>query len=175
MERSAKAEDNIGLVYHIAQKFPNMDFDEAISAGSLGLVKAANTFDESKGFKFATYAARCIYNEILMELRRNRKQPQCFSLTQESENGEFDITEVFESLAHHDHYRFEDYEERRDLRDAVARLGERDRQIIEMRYYQEKTQTEIAAAIGVSQSYICRLERRILKQLRRELHETSQH
>ena len=174
MERSAKAEDNLGLVRHIAQKFlsTGIEFDELISEGTVGLVKAANTYDESKGIKFATYACRCITNEILMFLRKAKKYQSDMPLTWiNSEGDDFEITEVFAHLANYDNYCFEDYEERRDLRDAVARLGERDRQIIEMRYYQEKTQGEISEILGISQSYISRLEKRVLQKLRGELHE----
>jgi RNA polymerase sporulation-specific sigma factor len=160
------AADHTGLVYHIAKKYSNVDFDEAISAGNFALVKAANTFDAEKGVKFATYAARCITNEILMLIRKNKNSPQCIPMLCYGNNGEdYDMEEFSCNFAYYEKY--EAIEELDALKTALDRLNERDRQIIVMRYYEEKKQNEVCDILGVSQSYVSRLEKRALKTLRR--------
>ena len=171
------AAEHIGLVYHIAKKYTNIEFDDAISAGSLGLVKAANTFDESRGFKFATYASRCINNEILMFLRKENPWRE-FTLPMiwvNEEGNDFEFTEVCANFAHYDDDPLEREAEFMDLRNAVSKLNERERLIIQMRFYENKTQSETAKVVGVEQSYISRLERLILKKLKGELNEKYQH
>ena len=171
------AAEHLGLVRYIANKYPNMDFDDAVSAGSLGLVKAADTFDESKGIKFATYAARCINNEILMEFRKNKKHRGVLSIdfAINNEGEEYNAAEFTEELGYYDDDRLEREAELIDLRTAVSKLNERERQIIELRYYGEKSQKQAADLLGISQSYISRLERRILQKLKGKLNEIYQH
>ena len=171
------AAEHLGLVRYIANKYPNMDFDDAVSAGSLGLVKAANTFDESKGFKFATYAARCINNEILMFIRCEKKHRHGLSIdfAINNEGEEYNAAEFTEEWGYYDDTSLEREAEFMDLRTAVSKLTERERQIIELRYYGEKSQKQVADFLGISQSYISRLERRILKKLKGKLNENHQH
>jgi len=156
------AADHLGLVGYIANKYQNcgIEYDDVFSAGSLGLVKAANTFDVSKGFKFATYAARCINNEILMMLRKN---PKYKTVSLQRYNDEQEQEYDFE-IAY-----FECYDKVDDLltlKTALNKLDERDRKVIYLRYFQNMSQAEVGKIIGVEQSYISRLEKRALKKLK---------
>ena len=157
------AADHLGLVGYIVNKYQNCGtpYDELFSAGSFGLVKAANSFDVSKGFKFATYATRCIENEILMLLRKAKKSPQCVTLHRYNDEQEKDFD--FE-IAYFEKY--EQIDELLTLKEAIAQLSERDKKLIFMRYFQGKTQAEVGKAIGVEQSYVSRLERQALKKLK---------
>jgi RNA polymerase sporulation-specific sigma factor len=168
-----RAEEHLGLVTHIALKYKEnaYNLDDIISEGRIGLVKAANTFDESKGFQFATYASRCINNEILMFFRREKKH-HGFSLDAvrvNDDGDEYSAAEFMEEYGYYDEYTVEDEAEIANLRAVIARLKERERTIIELRYFGEKTQTEVSQVLGVSQSYISRLEKRILNELRCKL------
>jgi RNA polymerase sporulation-specific sigma factor len=160
------AADHLGLVGYIANKYHNcgIEYDDVFSAGSLGLVKAANTFDVSRGFKFATYAARCINNEILMMLRKAPKH-NALSLTRhnDEQNDDCDFSCDYE-IAY-----FEKYDKIDDLlslKPALEQLEERDRKLIYLRYFRNMSQVEVGKIIGVEQSYISRLEKRALKKLK---------
>ncbi|MBR3267724.1 MAG: RNA polymerase sporulation sigma factor SigE [Oscillospiraceae bacterium] len=170
---------NLRLVVYIAKKFesPNAALDDLISIGTIGLMKAVNTFHPEKNIKLATYASRCIENEILMHLRKVSQYRAEISID-EPLNVDWDGNELLLSdLLGTDEDEvcrdIENESERKLLRDAVSRLNPRERQIMEMRFGlsggREKTQKEVADAIGISQSYISRLEKKIIKRLRHEL------
>ena len=170
-------ERNLRLVAHIVKKYsvPGRDTEELISVGIVGLVKAVNTFEVDKGHKIATYAARCIENEILMLLRSERRQTKEVSLYDpigtDKEGNEINLLDIIESED-------EDVVEKMSLSGDIKRLYEnvesvlsdRERQVICMRYglYQKKpvTQREIARRMGISRSYVSRIEKRALEKLR---------
>ena len=170
---------NLRLVVYIAKKFesPGVHLDDLISIGTIGLMKAVSTFHPEKNIKLATYASRCIENEILMHLRKVSQYRAEISID-EPLNVDWDGNELLlsdllgtdEDVVSRD---IENESERKLLREAVMRLAPRERQIMEMRFGladgQEKTQKEVADAIGISQSYISRLEKKIIKRLRAEL------
>ena len=161
--------EHTGLSGFIAKKYlsTGIEFDELVSVGHIGLIKAANSFDSSKGFKFATYASLCINNEILMFLRKESKRPPCISITQiNAEGDEFCISEVFNAFIHRDEYKLEETDDVLALREAITQLDEREQLIIQLRFYENKTQTQVGKVIGVEQSYISRLERRVLNKLK---------
>ena len=136
------------------------------------MISAKNT-----DIKFATYAARCINNEILMEFRKNKKHRGVLSIdfAINNEGEEYNAAEFTEELGYYDDDRLEREAELIDLRIAVSKLNERERQIIELRYYGEKSQKQVADLLGISQSYISRIERRILQKLKGKLNEIYQH
>ena len=155
--RKMLIEHNLRLVVYIAKKFDNtgVGVEDLISIGTIGLIKAINTFDPDKNIKLATYASRCIENEILMYLRRNSKTKM------EEEDA------VYKDL--------ENDAEKKVLIKAISRLSGREQMIIRMRFGlgtadgEEKTQKEVADMLGISQSYISRLEKKIMQRLRREM------
>jgi len=170
---------NLRLVVYIARKFESSGagIEDLISIGTIGLIKAVNTFCPSRNIKLATYASRCIENEILMFLRKTSSLRQETSID-EPLNTDWDGNELLLSdvlgsdpdLVSRD---IEEQTERSLLLEAVGRLGERERHIMNLRFglngYREHTQKEVAAGMGISQSYISRLEKRIIEQLRHEL------
>ena len=170
---------NLRLVVYIAKKFetPTAGIEDMISIGTIGLIKAVNTFKPSKKIKLATYASRCIENEILMYLRKssNRRQEASIDepLNTDSEGNELLLLDVLSSDQNQVGSELEHDAECRTLHDAVNRLQPRERQIMQMRFGLldgvEHTQKEVADEIGISQSYISRLEKRIIRRLRREL------
>ena len=170
---------NLRLVVYIAKKFetPAVPIDDLISIGTIGLMKAVGTFHPEKGIKLATYASRCIENEILMHLRKVAQYRSDISID-EPLNVDWDGNELLLSdLLGTDEdivcRNIETESERGLLREAVMRLSPRERQIMEMRFglngHREMTQKEVADVIGISQSYISRLEKKIIKRLRAEL------
>ena len=174
-------EHNLRLVVFIAHKFDNtgVGVEDLISIGTIGLIKAINTFDPAKKIKLATYASRCIENEILMYLRRNSKTRMEVSID-EPLNVDWDGNELLLSdiLGTEEDTIYRDLEseaERKLLVRAIQRLGRRERAIIKMRFGlgtpdgEEKTQKEVADMLGISQSYISRLEKKIMQRLRREM------
>jgi RNA polymerase sporulation-specific sigma factor len=172
-------ERNLRLVVYIARKFENTGIliEDLVSIGTIGLIKAVNTFDPNKKIKLATYASRCIENEILMHLRRTSKMKAEVSFD-EPLNIDMDGNELLLSdVMGTDHdiiYRsIEEELEQRLLCQALTRLTPRERQIMNLRFglrgQKEKTQKEVADCLGISQSYISRLEKRIIKRLRREM------
>ena len=179
--RSELIEHNLRLVVYIAQKFDNtgVGVEDLISIGTIGLIKSINTFNPGKNIKLATYASRCIENEILMYLRRNHKTRMEVSID-EPLNVDWDGNELLLSdiLGTDEDVIYRDMEneaERRILRNAVAKLSERERTIVSLRFGldtpdgQEMTQKEVAAYLGISQSYISRLEKKIMKRLKKEM------
>ncbi|MBR3966220.1 MAG: RNA polymerase sporulation sigma factor SigE [Clostridia bacterium] len=172
-------ERNLRLVVYIAKKFENtgIGIEDLISIGTLGLIKAINTFRADKNIRLATYASRCIENEILMYIRK-RSNSRCEMSIDEPLNVDWDGNELLlsDTLGSDEETisdAIEAQEERKLIRDAVLRLDERERIIIEMRYglggHEEMTQKEVADALGISQSYISRLEKRIIGRLRDEI------
>lgn len=176
--RSLLIERNLRLVVYIARKFENtgIHIEDLISIGTIGLIKAVNTFNPEKKIKLATYASRCIENEILMYLRRNNKVRAEVSFD-EPLNIDWDGNELLLSdvLGTEDDVITKDLEadvDRRLLLNALRQLSDREKQIMELRFGlsggEEKTQKDVADLLGISQSYISRLEKRIIKRLRKE-------
>lgn len=179
-------EHNLRLVVYIAKKFDNtgVGVEDLISIGTIGLIKSINTYNPTKNIKLATYASRCIENEILMYLRRNNKTKLEVSID-EPLNVDWDGNELLLSdiLGTEEDTIYKDLEnevERKLLNQAIHTLSKRERLIIEMRYGlnspdgQEKTQKEVADMLGISQSYISRLEKKIMARLKRELMKEGQ-
>lgn len=178
--KSILIERNLRLVVYIARKFENtgVGIEDLVSIGTIGLIKAVNTFDPNKKIKLATYASRCIENEILMYLRRNSKTKAEVSFD-EPLNIDWDGNELLLSdvlgTENDIIYRYiEEEVDRKLLNLALQKLNGRERRIMELRFgladSTEKTQKEVADMLGISQSYISRLEKRILKRLRKEIH-----
>ncbi|MGG3401676.1 sporulation sigma factor SigE [Bacillus cereus] len=176
--RSLLIERNLRLVVYIARKFENtgINIEDLISIGTIGLIKAVNTFNPEKKIKLATYASRCIENEILMHLRRNNKNRSEVSFD-EPLNIDWDGNELLLSdvLGTDDDIITKDLEatvDRHLLMKALHQLNDREKQIMELRFGlaggEEKTQKDVADMLGISQSYISRLEKRIIKRLRKE-------
>lgn len=177
--RQTLIERNLRLVVYIARRFENtgINIEDLISIGTIGLIKAINTFRADKNIKLATYASRCIENEILMYLRKNSSQRMEVSLD-EPLNTDWDGKELLLSdvLGTEGDVVMRPIEadvDRKLLRDAVAKLSGREQEIITMRFglggRRELTQKEVADRLGISQSYISRLEKRIITRLRREI------
>ncbi|MFS0643569.1 RNA polymerase sporulation sigma factor SigE [Siminovitchia sp. 179-K 8D1 HS] len=176
--RSMLIERNLRLVVYIARKFENtgINIEDLISIGTIGLIKAVNTFNPEKKIKLATYASRCIENEILMYLRRNNKTRSEVSFD-EPLNIDWDGNELLLSdvLGTENDIITRDLEANVDkklLFNALQKLNHREKQIMELRFGlaggEEKTQKDVAEILGISQSYISRLEKRIIKRLRKE-------
>ena len=179
--RKLLIEHNLRLVVYIAKKFDNtgVGVEDLISIGTIGLIKAINTFNPDKKIKLATYASRCIENEILMYLRRNNKTRMEVSID-EPLNVDWDGNELLLSdiLGTEEDTIYRDMEneaEKKVLFRAVSRLSSRERTIVQMRFGlgmpggEEKTQKEVADMLGISQSYISRLEKKMMQRLRREM------
>ena len=184
IDAEAKAiliEHNLRLVVYIAKKFDNtgVGVEDLISIGTIGLIKSINTFNPEKNIKLATYASRCIENEILMYLRRNNKTKLEVSID-EPLNVDWDGNELLLSdiLGTDEDVIYRDIEnevERKLLMGAVSKLSEREKTIIKLRFGlgsrdgREMTQKEVASLLGISQSYISRLEKKIMRQLKKEM------
>lgn len=179
--KSILIEHNLRLVVYIAKKFDNtgVGVEDLISIGTIGLIKSINTFNPDKNIKLATYASRCIENEILMYLRRNNKTKMEVSID-EPLNVDWDGNELLLSdiLGTDEDVIYKDIEtevERNLLQKAISKLTERERTIINLRFGlntpdgHELTQKEVATLLGISQSYISRLEKKIMKRLKKEL------
>ncbi len=177
--RSALIEHNLRLVVYIAKRFDNggTNVEDLVSIGTIGLIKAVNTFDLSKNIKLATYASRCIENEILMYLRRTGKTKSEVSFD-EPLNVDWDGNELLLSdiLGTDEDIIFDHIEEevnRTLLNHALRKLDQREKRIVEMRFGlingYEMTQKEVADYMGISQSYISRLEKKIINRLKREI------
>ena len=176
--RKVLIEHNLRLVVYIAKKFDNtgVGVEDLISIGTIGLIKAINTFNPDKNIKLATYASRCIENEILMYLRRNNKTKMEVSID-EPLNVDWELL-LSDILGTEEDTIYKDLEnevERKLLIRAINRLSGRERTIIQMRFGlgtpdgEERTQKEVADMLGISQSYISRLEKKIMQRLRREM------
>ncbi len=179
--RSMLIEHNLRLVVYIAKKFDNtgVGVEDLISIGTIGLIKSVNTYNPDKNIKLATYASRCIENEILMYLRRNNKTKLEVSID-EPLNVDWDGNELLLSdiLGTDEDVIYRDLEsevERKLLLKAISKLSDRERLIINLRFGlnsrdgEEMTQKEVAALLGISQSYISRLEKKIMKRLQKEI------
>ena len=170
---------NLRLVVYIAKKFENtgVGIEDLISIGTIGLIKAANTFRPDKNIKLATYASRCIENEILMYIRKsgNTRSELSFDepLSTDWDGNELLLSDVLGTEENSAMRDIELDEERKIIYEAVAGLAPREREIIELRFGlaggREMTQKEVADALGISQSYISRLEKKIIDRLRDEI------
>ena len=179
--RDMLIEHNLRLVVYIAKRFENtgVGIEELVSIGTVGLIKAISTFNADKNIKLATYASRCIENEILMFIRKTSGKKREVSIDEplsvDWDGNELLLSDVLGSENDSVYKDMEEDEERRILRSAVKDLNARERVIIEMRYGldggEELTQKEVADALGISQSYISRLEKKIMKDLRKKIQE----
>ncbi len=169
-------EHNLRLVVYIAKKFESsgVGIEDLVSIGTIGLIKAVNTFCPTKNIKLATYASRCIENEILMFLRKSSQYRNELSIDEplniDYDGNELLLSDVLGTDEDIVNKGIETEAEREILRNAVSELSEREREIMEMRFGlvdgKEKTQKEVADSIGISQSYISRLEKKIIKKLK---------
>ncbi|SMO47877.1 RNA polymerase, sigma 29 subunit, SigE [Melghirimyces algeriensis] len=176
--RGMLIERNLRLVVYIARKFENtgINIEDLVSIGTIGLIKAVKTFDPAKKIKLATYASRCIENEILMFLRRNNKIRSEISfdepLNMDWDGNELLLSDVMGTESDIICRNIEEQVDRKILRTALSTLSDREKKIMEMRFglngEEEKTQKDVADLLGISQSYISRLEKRIIKRLRKE-------
>ena len=172
-------EHNLRLVVYIAKKFENtgINIEDLVSIGTIGLIKAVNTFEPKKNIKLATYASRCIENEILMYLRRNIKNRVEVSLDEplniDWDGNELLLSDVLGTDGEMIYKTIEAEVEKSLLWQAMHKLNHREKTIVKLRFglgdEQERTQKEVADILGISQSYISRLEKRILKSLQREI------
>ncbi len=177
--RQTLIERNLRLVVYIARKFESsgIGVEDLVSIGSIGLIKAVNTFDPERGIKLATYASKCIQNEILMFLRRNSKTRSEISLDEplnvDWDGNELLLSDVLGTDTDIIYRRIENRVNRLLLRDALSNLGRRERRIVQLRFGLEdgveRTQKQVADSLGISQSYISRLEKRIIGQLREDI------
>jgi RNA polymerase sporulation-specific sigma factor len=172
-------EHNLRLVVYIAKKFENtgINIEDLVSIGTIGLIKAVNTFEPKKNIKLATYASRCIENEILMYLRRNLKNRAEISIDEplniDWDGNELLLSDILGTEGDMIYKKIEGEVEKSLLWQAMHKLNSRESTIIQLRFGlndgTEKTQKEVADILGISQSYISRLEKRILKRLQREI------
>lgn len=177
--KSVLIERNLRLVVYIARKFDNtgIGVEDLVSIGTIGLIKAVKTFDPEKRIKLATYASKCIENEILMYLRRSSRQRSEVSfdepLNKDWEGNELLLSDVMGTDDDLIYKGIEEEVDRSLLRKAMTKLTGRERRIMELRFglsdHKERTQKEVADLLGISQSYISRLEKRIYKRLRKEI------
>lgn len=177
--RDILIEHNLRLVVYIAKKFESTGIciEDLVSIGTIGLIKGINTFRADKNIKLATYASRCIENEILMYIRKNSGVRGEVSIDEplnvDWDGNELLLSDVLGNEEDNVAYELEREEERRVIREAVLRLDERERLIIEMRFglfgRREMTQKDVAEELGISQSYISRLEKKIISDLREEI------
>ena len=177
--RQILIERNLRLVVYIARRFENtgINIEDLISIGTIGLIKSVNTYRTDKNIKLATYASRCIENEILMYLRKNASQRGEVSLDEplntDWDGNELLLSDVLGTEADTVMRRIEDDVDRQLLTAAIAKLSDREREIITLRFGlnggREQTQKEVADRLGISQSYISRLEKRIISRLKREI------
>ncbi|MBR5140564.1 MAG: RNA polymerase sporulation sigma factor SigE [Clostridia bacterium] len=179
--RNILIEHNLRLVVYIAKRFENtgVGIEELISIGTLGLIKAISTFNNDKNIKLATYASRCIENEILMFIRKSSSKRREVSIDEplsvDWDGNELLLSDILGAESDTVSKKMEDDEERKILRNAVRTLSDRERTIIEMRYglsgKNELTQKEVADVLGISQSYISRIEKKVMVDLRRKIEE----
>lgn len=177
--RNKLIEHNLRLVVFIAKKYESKleTLEDLVSIGSIGLIKGINTYKIDKNIRLATYASRCISNEILMYLRKNKKRLADVSFEEAlSFDGEGNELHLEDILGTDDDITYKEYEKKVDiklLKDTIEELDERDKQIMIMRYglnnTQEFTQKEVAELLGISQSYISRIEKKVIKRLKLHL------
>ncbi len=173
-------ERNLRLVVYIAKKFENtgIDFEDLISIGTIGLMKAINSFNVDKNIKLATYASRCIENEILMQLRKNTKIKNEISidepLNKDGDGNELLLSDILGTDIDITSKSLEDEVDMSLLKVAISKLDKREKYIMQLRFGiggtgKEKTQKEVADMLGISQSYISRLEKKIMKKMKKEI------
>ena len=173
-------EHNLRLVVYIAKKFENtsLDLEDLISVGSIGLIKAVNSFNVEKNIKLATFASRCIENEILMHLRKTSKQKNELSLEEplntDNDGNELILADILTVDTDSVTKNIEAQVERELLYKSLSKLNEREKEIIILRFglitdTEEKTQKEVADLLGISQSYISRIEKKIIGRLKKDL------
>ena len=177
--KSELIQHNLRLVVYIARKFENtgVDNDDLVSIGTIGLIKAINSFRADKNIKLATYASRCIENEILMYLRRTSRLKTEISfdepLNTDFEGNELLLSDVLGTSAESVYGDVEANAEREQLKEALKKLSERERKIMFLRFGlesgEEMTQKDVADLLGISQSYISRLEKKIILRLKKEI------
>lgn len=179
--KSILVEHNLRLVVYIAKKFDNtgIGVEDLISIGTIGLIKAINTFNPQKNIKLATYASRCIENEILMYLRRNNKTKLEVSIDEplnvDWDGNELLLSDILGTDEDIISKNLESEVDKKLLNKALSKLTERERTIVQLRYGlntvdgNERTQKEVADLLGISQSYISRLEKKIMKRLQKEM------
>ncbi len=177
--RPTLVEHNLRLVVYIAKRFENtgIGIEDLVSIGTIGLIKAINTFHVDRNIKLATYASRCIENEILMYIRKRSSSRLEVSIDEplnvDWDGNELLLSDILGCDEDSVSYELEQREERRVIREAVEKLGERERLIIGLRFgldgSREMTQKEVADLLGISQSYISRLEKKIIAKLRHEI------
>ena len=176
--KSLLIEHNLRLVVYIARRFENtgVDLDDLISVGTIGLIKAVSSFNADKNIKLATYASRCIENEILMHLRKTVKLKSEVSfdepINSDWEGNELLLSDVMGTETDVVYKKIEKSVENDLLKIALAKLNEREKEIVMLRFgigeVEEKTQKEVADMLGISQSYISRLEKKIISRLKKE-------
>ena len=177
--RQTLVEHNLRLVVYIAKKFENtgVGIEDLISIGTIGLMKAINTFNNGKNIKLATYASRCIENEILMYLRRSNRTKGEVSidepLNQDGDGNELLLSDILGTDDDITSRAMEDEVDRVLLKSAILKLNDREKHIMELRFGfkngVEKTQKEVADMLGISQSYISRLEKKIMNKMKKEI------
>ena len=177
-------EHNLRLVVYISKKFENtgVSLEDLTSIGTIGLIKAVNSFNQEKAIKLATYASRCIENEILMHLRKISNQRNDVSLDEplsmDGDGNELLLSDILGTDGDIIHKAIEKKLEKEILVEAISKLSKREQLIISLRFgifgQDEKTQKEVADMMGISQSYISRLEKKIISKLKREMEKTMQ-
>ena len=170
---------NLRLVVYIAKKFENtgVGLEDLISIGTIGLMKAINTFNSSKNIKLATYSSRCIENEILMHLRRSNRLKSEISidepLNQDGDGNELLLSDILGTDEDITSRGVEDEVDKKLLKASISKLNSREKNIMELRFGfktgEEKTQKEVADMLGISQSYISRLEKKIINKMKKEI------
>lgn len=177
--RKLLVEHNLRLVVYIAKKFENtgVGIEDLVSIGTIGLMKAINTFNSEKKIKLATYASRCIENEILMYLRRSNRLKSEISidepLNQDGDGNELLLSDILGTEEDITSKRLEDEVDQKLLKASISKLNKREKDIMELRFGfitgNEKTQKEVADMLGISQSYISRLEKKIIGKMKKEI------
>ena len=177
--RQLLVEHNLHLVVYIAKKFENtgVGIEDLVSIGTIGLMKAINTFNPDKKIKLATYASRCIENEILMYLRRSTKLKSEISidepLNKDSDGNELLLSDILGTPGDTTSQKIEDEVDKKLLKASISKLNSREKTIMELRFgfgsKDEKTQKEVADMLGISQSYISRLEKKIINKMKKEI------
>ena len=182
--RDKLIEHNLRLVVYIAKKFESsgMELEDLISIGAIGLIKAVKTYSVDKNIKLATYASRCIENEILMQLRKNTRTKNEISLDEplsnDGEGNELLLADVISVDEDSVSKNIETSAEKQILMSVISKLESREQMIMYLRFgfsgYEEKTQKEVADIMGISQSYISRIEKKILQKLKKKLEKVSE-
>ena len=176
MAKDKLIEHNLRLVVFLAKKYENtrVDLEDLVSIGTIGLIKAINTYSMDKNIKLATYASRCIENEILMYLRKNKKINSEVSLDEslsfDAEGNELHLEDIIGTDSDIVTRNIEEMNDKKIMLEEIEKLNKRDKEIITLRYgllgQEEKTQKEVAEMLGISQSYISRIEKKVIKRLR---------